>query len=106
MDVPWRDAAQRFATPCLLTLAIAVALAGAHPPALLWLMPVGLPLLTAIPFIVWTSRSDLGEKVRDAGLLLVPEESRSPSVLSHAWRYTRLPGWLMAQDVEGVELAA
>ncbi|RZI83381.1 MAG: glucans biosynthesis glucosyltransferase MdoH [Rubrivivax sp.] len=86
-DVSWQEAAQRFAPAGVAVLVIAAALALIHPPALIWLIPVGLPLLLAIPFTVLTSRAQLGERVRQAELLLVPEETWSPSVLRRAWAY-------------------
>ena len=57
---------------------------GSHPPALPWLIPVGLPLLLAIPIATFTSRSSVGERWRAAGLLWVPEESQPPAVLRRA----------------------
>ena len=90
-DVPWREAAQRFAPVGAAVLVIAAALLLVHPPAVVWLLPVGVPLLLAVPFTVLTSRASLGERVRNGGWLLVPEESWSPSVLRQAWAYARLP---------------
>ena len=55
--------------------------------ALMWLMPVGLPLLLAIPLTVMTSQLNLGSSLRDRGFLLIPEESRSPAVLRRAWMH-------------------
>ena len=53
--------------------------------ALIWLMPVGLPLLLAIPLTVLTSQIGMGTTLRERGYLLIPEESRSPAVLRRAW---------------------
>jgi membrane glycosyltransferase len=96
-DVPWREAAQRFAPIGLAVLAIAAVLTLIHPPALVWMIPVGLPLLLAVPFTVLTSRSGLGERVRSANLLLIPEETWQPSVLrrarDHALQPSRAPAW-------------
>jgi membrane glycosyltransferase len=83
-DVGWRDAAQRFAPASLGVLAIGLALWMFHPPALPWLIPIGLPLLLAIPVVTLTSRSSLGQRWRAAGLLWVPEESHPPAVLRRA----------------------
>jgi len=94
--ITWREAAQRFAPAGVLVLLVATVLALVHPPALIWLSPVGVPLLLAVPFTVWTSRTDLGERVRAVGLLLIPEESWSPPVLRHAWAYARLPSQPLA----------
>jgi membrane glycosyltransferase len=57
--------------------------------ALVWLVPVALPLLLAVPLAVLTSHVTLGGWVRSRGMLLIPEESRSPSVLRRAWRHAR-----------------
>ena len=57
--------------------------------ALIWLVPVALPLLLAVPLAVFTSHLPLGSWMRDARLLLIPEESRSPAVLRRAWLHAR-----------------
>ena len=90
-DVCWGEAAKRFAPIGLAVLVIAAMLALIHPPALVWMIPVGLPLLLAVPFTVLTSRSDLGARVRDARLLLIPEETWQPSVLRRASDHALLP---------------
>ena len=53
--------------------------------ALLWLIPVGLPLALAIPLAVLTSQIALGKAMRAQQLLMIPEESWSPPVLRRAW---------------------
>ena len=53
--------------------------------ALLWLLPVGLPLLLAIPMTVITSKVNVGSLMRSQNYLLIPEETRSPAVLRRAW---------------------
>ncbi|MHB8759139.1 MAG: glucans biosynthesis glucosyltransferase MdoH [Thiobacillus sp.] len=90
-DVSWGEAARRFAPIGLAVLAIAAMLALIHPPALVWMIPVGLPLLLAVPFTVLTSRSGLGQRIRDARLLLIPEETWQPSVLRRAGDHALLP---------------
>jgi len=89
-DVEWRAAAARFAPVSVVVAAIGAALSLTGSSALLWLMPVGLPLVVAVPFTVLTGSAGLGERVRAARLLLVPEESSSPTVLRQAWRYARM----------------
>ena len=89
-DVPWRDAARRFAPLSLLVAGITLALAVGGSSALLWMAPVALPLMLAVPFTVLTGETRLGERVRRAGLLLVPEEQASPTVLRQAWRFARM----------------
>jgi membrane glycosyltransferase len=58
----------------LVIALLAVGIAVIDPSALIWLMPVGLPLLLAIPLTVLTSQIALGTTLRDRGFLLIPEE--------------------------------
>ncbi|GAB2593763.1 hypothetical protein GCM10027034_28390 [Ramlibacter solisilvae] len=85
--VPWAEAARRSAP---ISALVAVLLAGAlalNTHMALWLLPVALPLLFAAPLAVLTSGSWVGERIRAAGLLLTPEEWRTPRVLRRArWR--------------------
>jgi len=85
--VPWRVAAAQLAPMTLVIAALAVGIAFIDVSALAWLMPVGLPLLMAIPLTVLTSQIALGNSLRDRGFLLIPEESRSPAVLRRAWMH-------------------
>ncbi|MET0381984.1 MAG: glucans biosynthesis glucosyltransferase MdoH [Burkholderiaceae bacterium] len=89
-DVRWSEAAQRFAPVSVIVAAVAAGLCLTGSSALLWMVPVGLPLILAVPFTVWTGSSALGERVRRARLLLVPEESSSPTVLRRAWRFAKM----------------
>ena len=85
--VPWKVAAAQLAPMTLVIAMLAVGVAMIDPSALIWLMPVGLPLLLAIPLTVLTSQIALGTTLRDRGYLLIPEESRSPAVLRRAWMH-------------------
>ncbi|SFO92260.1 membrane glycosyltransferase [Variovorax sp. OK605] len=85
--VPWKVAAAQLAPMTLVIAMLAVGVAMIDPSALIWLMPVGLPLLLAIPLTVLTSQIALGTTLRDRGFLLIPEESRSPAVLRRAWMH-------------------
>jgi membrane glycosyltransferase len=85
--VPWKIAATQLAPMTLVIGMLAVGVAMIDPSALIWLMPVGLPLLLAIPLTVLTSQIALGTTLRDRGFLLIPEESRSPAVLRRAWMH-------------------
>ena len=85
----WRDAA-----PALLPLSLlagaALALVAAcsssdDAGALLWLLPMALPLLAAWPVAVWAGRPSLGRALRRAGLLLTPEEVLPAPALAQAW---------------------
>jgi membrane glycosyltransferase len=66
---------------------LALAVAAFEPGALVWLAPVALPLLLAVPLVVFTSGVGVGTRARAHGWLLIPEESWSPAVLRRAWRH-------------------
>jgi membrane glycosyltransferase len=85
--VPWKVAVSQLAPMSVVVGALALGVAMIDPSALIWLMPVGLPLLLAIPLTVLTSQIALGTSLRDRGYLLIPEESRSPAVLRRAWMH-------------------
>jgi membrane glycosyltransferase len=84
-SVRWREAVGGFGAivaVVLVLLAVTLALA---PVAVLWFIPVVVPLLLAIPLTVLNSRVDFGRRVRAHGLLLTPEEVATPVVLARAW---------------------
>jgi membrane glycosyltransferase len=96
-DIGWNDAASRFAG---IGLAVAVVSALAflvQPLAILWLTPMILPLLLAVPLAVLTGRATIGNRLMARGLLLTPEEHDTPAVLQKAWAYvgtaTPPPAW-------------
>lgn len=85
--VPWRDAARRFAPLTAIVAALGAGMAVINANALIWLLPVGLPMVLAIPMAVITSKVGLGAALRQRRYLLIPEESRSPVVLRRAWKH-------------------
>ena len=85
--VPWRIAVSQLAPMTFVIAALAVGIALIDASALTWLMPVGLPLLLAIPLTVLTSQIALRHLAARTGFLLIPEESRSPAVLRRAWMH-------------------
>jgi membrane glycosyltransferase len=88
--VPWREAAIKLLPMSGVVAALAIGIALIDASALVWLMPVGLPLLLSIPLTVLTSKIEFGTLLRDRGYLLIPEESRSPAVLRRAWMHAGL----------------
>ncbi|AEG94557.1 candidate b-glucosyltransferase MdoH, Glycosyltransferase Family 2 [Ramlibacter tataouinensis TTB310] len=80
----WRQAAERLAPLTAVIGVLAAAVAVVNASAVLSLLPVALPLLLAVPLAVLTSHVELGGRMRERGFLLIPEESRSPAVLSRA----------------------
>jgi membrane glycosyltransferase len=89
--VPWSHALQRLAPMSLVIVLLACGIALIDARALIWLLPVGLPLLLAIPMTVLTSQSRFGAALRSQNYLLIPEETRSPAVLRRAWLHARQP---------------
>lgn len=83
----WRDAAGRLAPMTAIIVLYGAGIAAIQLGALIWLAPVALPLLLAVPLAVATSHVALGGWMRARSLLLIPEESRSPAVLRRAWRH-------------------
>lgn len=81
----WADAGRALGALSLLSaLALAAAFV-ANPGMALWLAPMTLPLLLAVPVVVWCGRPELGRGLRSLGLLLTPEEVAPPRVLQRAW---------------------
>ena len=83
--VPWRIALQQLAPMSAVIVLLAVGITLIDASALVWLLPVGLPLLLAIPMTVLTSKVGVGTAMRTNNYLLIPEETRSPAVLRRAW---------------------
>jgi membrane glycosyltransferase len=83
--VPWAHALAQLApmSGVIVLLALGIAMIDAR--VLVWLLPVGLPLLLSIPMTVLTSQVGVGRALRSASYLLIPEETRSPAVLRRAW---------------------
>ncbi|SFC02125.1 membrane glycosyltransferase [Polaromonas sp. OV174] len=83
--VPWKHALQQLAPMSGVIALLAAGIALIDASALVWLLPVGLPLLLAIPMTVLTSQVGVGAAMRAHNYLLIPEETRSPAVLRRAW---------------------
>ncbi|HZY16518.1 MAG TPA: glucans biosynthesis glucosyltransferase MdoH, partial [Ramlibacter sp.] len=83
----WADASARLAPMTVVIALHAAGVAAIQVGALIWLAPVSLPLLLAVPLAVLTSDVALGGWMRARNVLLIPEESRSPAVLRRAWRH-------------------
>jgi len=90
--VPWSFALRQLAPMSTIILALAAGIALIDVSALVWLLPVGLPLLLSIPMTVVTSRIGVGRAMRAHNFLLIPEESKSPAVLKRAWLHASVRG--------------
>jgi membrane glycosyltransferase len=87
--IEWSDAVRRFAPFGGIVLGLLAVALAVDPRVAVWLLPVALPLLLAAPLAVLTSRVAPGERLRALGVLMTPEESRTPSVLRQAWTHAR-----------------
>ncbi|MES2187530.1 MAG: glucans biosynthesis glucosyltransferase MdoH [Pseudomonadota bacterium] len=82
--ISWRVAAASLAPMSVVVALLGLGIASIDASALVWLIPVGLPLLLSVPVSVATSHVDLGSAMRSRGFLLIPEERWSPAVLRRA----------------------
>jgi membrane glycosyltransferase len=81
--VAWREAARHAAWHTLLGIALGSVVLIA-PALALWMLPVILGLLLAVPLVVLTGSAAAGQVLARAGLLMTPEEASPPRVLSRA----------------------
>jgi membrane glycosyltransferase len=88
--VRWREALSQLGAPSALAAVLALAAASMDARMLVWLLPVGLPLLLAVPVSVLSGQQRLGQALQARRWLLIPEESRLPQVLRQAWRHEQL----------------
>ncbi|OIR19776.1 glucans biosynthesis glucosyltransferase H [mine drainage metagenome] len=84
-SVQWRDALRRFMPVMAIVASALLAIFLFQRNAVWWLLPVGLPLLLAVPITVFTSESRWGLSLRRNHWLLTPEERSTPYVLARAW---------------------
>jgi len=82
--IRFRDIARRYAGHTVFGLALGVASYLVALPLLLWMSPVVLGLLLAIPLAAATAERRLGQALLRLGLLQTPEERRPPEVLARA----------------------
>lgn len=87
--ISWGDATRKLAPMTAVIVLQGGGIAAMQLGALIWLAPVAVPLLLAVPLAVLTSHVALGGWVRSRRVLLIPEEARSPAVLRRAWRHAR-----------------
>ena len=87
VGVAWRGAFAQLAPIAAVIGVLVFGVASLNIEALVWMLPVTLPLLLAVPFTVATGHVALGSWMRARGALLIPEESWSPAVLRRAWRH-------------------
>jgi membrane glycosyltransferase len=96
-----RELWQRFGKVTLVGIALAASAYVVSLSLFLWMAPVTVGLLLAIPLAAITSRRDVGIALRRLRLFLTPEERHTPEVLRRA---NALADELRAHDVEPAAL--
>jgi membrane glycosyltransferase len=102
----WGATARSLAPMTLIIALLAAGIYAIDASALVWLIPIGAPLLLAIPTAVLTSQIALGTAMRQRRFLLIPEESWSPTVLRRAKAHARRLELAAAQNAQLALLAA
>ena len=88
-SIPLRAIARRHRAHTLFGVGLAVAAYAVSPPFLLWMSPVVLGLVLAIPLSALTGQPAVGRALRRLGLLVTPEETEPPAVLQRASELTQ-----------------
>jgi membrane glycosyltransferase len=89
---PFRGVAHQYAGHTIFGLLLAGAAYAVSLPLFLWMSPVVLGLVLAIPLAVLTSQPSVGRAWRRLGLLLTPEEGTMPRILARANALTAAAG--------------
>ncbi|HVY18039.1 MAG TPA: glucans biosynthesis glucosyltransferase MdoH [Rhodopila sp.] len=79
--IPFREIVRTYRRHTLLGVVLGVGAWAVSTSLALWMLPVILGLVLAVPLAAWTGRRDAGQALRRLGLLRIPEESRPPDVL-------------------------
>jgi len=79
-----REYVRAYLWPTVFGLLLAVCAYAVSFSLFLWMIPVVVGLLLAIPLAVWTASPRAGARVGSLGLLLTPEDTNPPKVLSRA----------------------
>ncbi len=83
----WTEALRRHGLHTAFGVVWAAGVYWLDPLYMWWLAPVAGALILSIPLSVYTSRAALGERLRRAGLFLIPEESDPPPEILATQRY-------------------
>jgi membrane glycosyltransferase len=82
-ETRWRDAIRLHGLATLLAFGWVFGMYWLNPAVSVWLLPVGISLLLAVPVSVYSSRLSLGRLARRWRLFLIPEEIRSPQIIKY-----------------------
>jgi len=87
--ISFREIARRHAWHTAVGVALGIAAGLASPWLLLWMSPIIVGLVLAIPLSALTARADLGQLARRLALFRTPEEVAPPPVLAERDRQAR-----------------
>jgi membrane glycosyltransferase len=93
------EAMRRYGTQTLLGIVFALVAYAVSPSLLLWMLPVVAGLVLAVPLVVLTGSTRVGDELRARGLLLTAEERHPPAVLARATELAELPERPNEQDI-------
>ncbi len=88
-SIPLGDVIRRYIPHTLFGLAAGLAAYAVSPSLFLWMTPVIVGMVLAIPLAAWTAQRSAGMAFRRLGLLLVPEETAPPPVLARTQDLSR-----------------
>ena len=88
-SIPLGDVIRRYIPHTLFGLAAGLAAYAVSPSLFLWMTPVIVGMVLAIPLAAWTAQRSAGMAFRWLGLLLIPEETAPPPVLARAQDLSR-----------------
>lgn len=80
-DTSWLEALRFHGSGMLLGLVWSLAVLVTNPTFFWWLTPILVSLILSVPLSVWSSRSAIGQKLKNLGLFLTPEEVDPPREL-------------------------
>jgi membrane glycosyltransferase len=82
-ETGWRNATRLHGLATLLAFGWVFGMYWLNPTVSVWLLPVGISLLLAVPLSVYSSRLALGRLMRRWRLFLIPEEISSPQIINY-----------------------
>lgn len=80
-NVGFKEASNFFSPFVFVSLIALLAHAVLSPITFIWFAPICIPIILSIHFVMLTSRSNVGQFIKENKYLLVPEETRIPQVI-------------------------
>lgn len=96
-SLPWADTIRKYWFYSLFGIILSAAAWSVSLSLFLWMLPVLIGLLLAIPLVGFTSSNHIGQAMRKAGLLLIPEETTPPPIIQRALEERNHPHPVIAE---------